>query len=90
MLKEIHELSYNKDVKYIIKKHYNFSTLLEVLEMLKNYQILPNKYKNHILKGNLKGFWECHIDSNIILIYKIENNNLFLVRLGTHSDILRK
>lgn len=90
MLKEIHETSYDKDVKTLLKKHYNFDILLEVLEMLRNYQQLPGKYKNHYLKGNLKGLQECHIDSNLLLVYKIENNILILIRLGTHKDVLNK
>lgn len=90
MLQEIHELSYDKDVKTLLKKHYNFSTLLKIIEILQNNQTLPNKYRNHHLKGNLKCFQECHVDNNILLIYRIEADTLILVRLGNHKDLLNK
>lgn len=90
MLQEIHEISYDRDVKALFKKHYNFSTLLRIIEILKNNQAITSKYRNHYLKGNFKGFQECHVDNNILLIYKIEANILILVRLGNHKDLLNK
>lgn len=90
MLEEIHEISYDKDVKILLKKHYNFDNLLKVLEIIRDQQQLPNKYKNHYLKGNFKGLQECHIDNNMILLYKVEDNILVLIRLGTHKDVLSK
>lgn len=91
MLLEFKRLnSFKKDYKYLSKKHYNFDTLLRVLEILQNQQQLSNKYKNHYLKGNFKGLQECHIDNNMILLYKVEDNILVLIKLGTHKDVLSK
>jgi len=63
--------------------------LLKVIEMLANEQALPEKYKDHLLKGNWTGYRECHVKPDLLLIYKLENNELTLtlVRAGSHSDL---
>ena len=63
--------------------------LLTVIEMLANGQNLPEKYKDHLLKGNWKDYRECHIKPDLLLIYKLENNDLTLtlVRTGSHSEL---
>ncbi len=50
---------------------------------------LEAKFKPHILKGNYKGLWECHIQPDWLLIWE-QNETIkliSLVRTGTHSDL---
>ena len=63
--------------------------LLTVIEMLANGQALPEKYKDHLLKGNWKSYRECHIKPDLLLIYKLENDELTLtlVRIGSHGEL---
>lgn len=65
-------------------------TLLEtVVELLLDGQTLPEKYRDHQLTGNWKGYRECHIEPDWLLVYKIYESKLILslVRTGTHSDL---
>ncbi len=65
-------------------------TLLEtVVELLLDGQTLPEKYRDHQLTGNWKGYRECHIEPDWLLVYKIYESKqiLSLVRTGTHSDL---
>lgn len=57
--------------------------------MLAKGEKLPEKYRNHQLKGRLKGFYDCHILPDLVLIYKIEKEKLvlFLIDIGTHSNL---
>ena len=50
---------------------------------------LPAKYKAHKLTGANKDCWECHIQHDSLLIWKIieESNSLILINTGTHSDL---
>lgn len=74
-------------------------TLLEKLidKLMKNMP-LEEKYHNHELIGNFKGIWECHIQSDWLLLYLKEFNKdenietlvLTLVNTGTHSGIFKK
>ena len=65
-------------------------TLLEtVVELLLDGQTLLEKYRDHQLTGNWKGYRECHIEPDWLLVYKIYESKLILslVRTGTHSDL---
>ncbi len=61
----------------------------EVVNLLQNGEPLPEKYKDHALTGNWKGFRDCHIQPYWILVYLVYNNMLLpvLSRTGTHSDL---
>lgn len=87
MLNLIFSNQFTKDYKTIKKRNYDIEKLKYVVKLLLEKQKLPVRYLEHYLTGNYKGFRECHIRPNWILIYYIENNNLILVRTGTHSDL---
>ncbi len=65
------------------------SQLNNIISDLSYEKKLDKKYRDHELKGNYKGFRECHIEPNWLLIYKIENDvlTLVLLRTGTHADL---
>lgn len=48
---------------------------------------LPEKYKDHELKGNFKGIRECHIKPDALLMYKIKRETVELIRFGSHSEL---
>ncbi|WOJ88281.1 type II toxin-antitoxin system mRNA interferase toxin, RelE/StbE family [Methylocapsa polymorpha] len=49
---------------------------------------LPGKMKDHKLDGPLKGYYDCHLDDDVILIYKpIGNGGYKLFRLCEHADL---
>lgn len=73
-----------------------------IVTMLANDLDLPDKYQDHALISNWQGYKECHIRPDFLLIYMkvdaetTENNideverkegELWLVRLGTHSEL---
>ena len=45
------------------------------------------KYKDHALTGNYKGFRDCHIKPDLVLIYRVQSDTVDLVRLGSHSAV---
>ena len=62
--------------------------LMPVLEALAQDQPLDAKYRDHSLTGDLDGHRECHIKSDLLLIYqKPDNDTLVLVALGSHSHL---
>lgn len=50
---------------------------------------MAEKYRDHQLTGNLKDYRECHIKLDLLLLYWIEDNEVKLARLGTHSELFR-
>nr|VFJ63553.1 MAG: addiction module toxin component, YafQ family/addiction module toxin, RelE/StbE family [Candidatus Kentron sp. FW] len=47
-------------------------------------------YRDHRLVGNFIGRRECHIESDWLLVYRIEGDRMVFERMGTHSDLFRK
>ncbi len=80
---------FKKDVKLTIKRGYKMSLLYEVMKALENEEVLDEKHREHPLIGNYKGYLECHIDPDWLLIYKISGQDLYFARTGTHSDLFR-
>ncbi|HYI48717.1 MAG TPA: type II toxin-antitoxin system YafQ family toxin [Allosphingosinicella sp.] len=62
--------------------------LLPVLEVLAADTALPDRLRDHALTGEWKGFRDCHVRPNLVLIYeKIGKDVLSLARLGSHSEL---
>ena len=80
---------YKKDFKLATKRGLNTDLLINVVKLLATTDQLPEEYKDHELSGNWKGFRECHIQPDWLLIYTISVDKLVLtlVRTGTHSDL---
>ena len=80
---------FEKDLKLIKKQGKDIDKLFIVVETLQKGQELEPKYKDHNLIGNYKGYRECHIEPDLLLIYYKDNNKLILtlVRTGSHSNL---
>jgi mRNA interferase YafQ len=78
---------FKKDVKLAVKRKLNMDRLYQVMKALENEETLGPKYKEHPLIGNYKGYLECHIEPDWLLIYKIDGQDLYFARTGTHSDL---
>ncbi len=78
---------FKKDIKKIKKQNKNLILLKDVKELLITESKLPTKYNNHRLIGDYAGHYELHIQPDWLLIYKIDKNELRLVRTGSHSEL---
>lgn len=80
---------FRKDLKRIRKRGYDLSKLDDVLQTLLGEEALPEKNRDHELTGDYKGFRECHIEPDWLLVYAIDKGKLILTasRTGTHSDL---
>ena len=73
----------------MIKRGCKQEDFRKVIDILVANEPLPDKYCDHNLSGNYKGFRECHINPDWLLIYRTDNDvlTLTLIRTGTHSDL---
>ncbi|GAA7815420.1 type II toxin-antitoxin system mRNA interferase toxin, HP0892 family [Helicobacter pylori] len=78
---------FDKDLKILVKNGFDLKLLYKVVENLAKEQPLDPKYKDHPLKGTLKDFRECHIKADILLVYLVRDDELILVRIGSHSEL---
>lgn len=80
---------FKKDIKLLQKRGYNIALLQQVIEILARGESLPKNYADHRLNGEWSEFRECHIQTDWLLIYRIDEDILILTltRIGTHSDL---
>ena len=74
------------------KRGKDMKKLAAVLNLLVLQEPLPEHYKDHSLKGDMKSYRECHIEPNWLLIYQIIDDELILLAsgTGTHSDLFEE
>ena len=79
--------SFQKDFDRILRQGHSTAIIQEVIARLQSGVRLEPKYKDHKLRGDYKDFRECHIKPDLLLIYQIDGQFLYLVRIGSHSDL---
>ena len=85
----IYSSQFKKDFKKIKSQGKDISQLEIVIEKLLNNEQLDIKYRDHKLVGKWKNYRDCHIEPDLILIYKLTDIALYLERTGSHSDLFR-
>ena len=61
---------FKKELKLAKKQGKDINKLFKIVDILAEKKVLDIKYKDHALISNYKGFRECHIESDWLLIYK--------------------
>lgn len=84
---------FKKDLQKVTKQGKNRKLIDDVIAKLQRKVPLPQKNCDHPLVGDYKGYRECHITPDWLLIYRIINDNfvelLELTRTGSHSDLFK-
>jgi mRNA interferase YafQ len=89
MLAPIFNGSFKREHKLMKKRRKDMNKLTEVMAMLINEQPLLPRHENHPLHGDYHGWWECHVEPDWLLVYRIdkEKNNVIFDHTGAHSDL---
>jgi len=94
MLEIIIENSFKKDIQRDKKsgkyKKNDFELLKILIDKLANQKEIEDIYKRHSLKGNLENFEVLHIKNDWLLVFKVDENYLYLVMLGKHTQVYKK
>lgn len=80
---------FNKDFKRCQKRGYNMSLLRKAVDILSETGTLPPEYRPYKLSGKYEGLWECHIQSDWLLVWNQNDTKLILLftDTGTHADL---
>ncbi|MGH9587489.1 MAG: type II toxin-antitoxin system YafQ family toxin [Acidobacteriaceae bacterium] len=81
------ETQFKRDVKRAEKRGKDMMKLRQLILLLAEGGSLPARYRDHALSGDWKHHRDCHIEPDWLLLYKIDGNDLYLVRTGSHSDL---
>ena len=78
---------FDRDLDRSRKRGKSLDKLWAVVDLLLQERPLDPRRRVHRLSGDWAGFWECHIEADWLLIWHRADDDLVLVRTGTHSDL---
>jgi mRNA interferase YafQ len=78
---------FRRDMKRLQRQGTDLSKLRAVIASLAAQKPLDERYRDHALVGNWRGFRECHLQPDWLLIYRIEREELQLARTGSHAEL---
>lgn len=79
---------FKKDLKKYKFKPEVISKLEIILNLLREDKPIPDENRPHILTGNYKGYMECHVENDTLLIWlDTEQQVIKLIRFGSHSEV---
>ena len=90
MYAPIYTKQFEKDVKRCLRRGKNLEKFKFLARTLLAGRQPDAIHRDHKLTGNLIGRRDCHIESDWVLIYRIDGEYLIFERMGTHSDIFKK
>jgi mRNA interferase YafQ len=79
--------AFERDVKRLRKRGKDMGQLLAVVEALRVRQLLEPRHRDHPLTGDWSGFRNCHVKPDWVLVYRLDEEAVYLTRTGTHSDL---
>ena len=78
---------FKKDALLAKKRGKDISKLKHLMALMAQAEPLPEKYKDHPLRGKFEHYRECHLEPDWLLIYKLIASEIHFTRTGTHSDL---
>jgi mRNA interferase YafQ len=78
---------FRHDLKRQKRRGKEINDLVAAVELLVEDGALPPAYRPHRLSGEWSGVWECHIEPDWLLLYQVSDDEVLLIRTGTHADL---
>ena len=80
---------FKKDLVRCQKRGLNMRLIHDAISLLQENGRLPQQYRPHKLRGDMRGIWECHIQPDWLMTWEQDDHQLTLLFLqtGTHSDL---
>ena len=90
MYTPVYTRQFQEDAKRAIRRGKELEKFKILARTLLAGDPLDAIHRDHKLSGNLVGRRDCHIESDWVLIYRIDGDRLVFERMGTHSVLFRK
>ena len=89
MLARVFKKQFSRDLKRVVRRGKDLGKITHVIDLLCAQEPLPPSLHDHALSGNYNGCRDCHVEPDLVLIYRIDHGQLQLIclRLGSHSDL---
>lgn len=90
MYSPVYTRQFEKDIRRSKRRGKNLDKFKILARTLLSGKPLDPIHRDHKLTGNYVGRRDCHIESDWVLIHKIDGDRLIFERMGTHSDLFKK
>ena len=87
MLVPVRSSRFKRDARTAERRGKDLDKLDALLTLLIHQEQVPERYRDHTLRGNLQGYREAHIEPDWLVIYGVRGDELRLVRTGSYSDL---
>ena len=78
---------FEKDMKRVRKQGKDLDKPEGIVDLLQTQHPLPLSCHVHRLRGTWSDHWDCHIEPNWLLLYRVTETSLILVRTGSHAEL---
>jgi len=89
VLVPVYTRQFEKDLKRCLHRGKNPEKFKIIARTLLAGEPLDAIHRDHNLVGDWQGRRDCHIESDWLLIYKIDGERLVFERMGSHSDLFK-
>ena len=79
--------AFERDVRRVNRQGKDLNKLEIIVNLLQAQEPLPARCRPHPLRGNWAGYWDCHVEPDWILLYRVTDEALVLVRTGSHAAL---
>jgi mRNA interferase YafQ len=86
----VYTRQFERDLRLAIRRGKNVEKFKIIARTLVAGQPLDPIHRDHRLVGTYSGRRDCHIESDWLLIYKIDGDRLIFERTGSHSDLFKR
>lgn len=78
---------FKKDFEKAKRSGKDGAKLNAIMRAIAERRPLEAAREDHPLRGGWKGYHECHVEGDWLLIYKITESEAIFTRTGTHSEL---
>jgi mRNA interferase YafQ len=79
--------AFERDLRRVRRQGKDLGKIESVVDLLQAGKPLPPRCRVHPLRGEWEGHWDCQVEPDWLLLYKLQPDKLILVRTGSHSDL---
>lgn len=87
MRRRITKPQFDRDIRRVKRRGKNIEKLIAAAFLLERDGLLALEFRPHKLSGEYEGCWECHLEYDWLLVYEIRDDEVILVRTGSHADL---
>lgn len=90
MYTPVYTRQFEKDLRRSKRRGKNLKKFKILARSLLSGEPLDAIHRDHKLVGKYLGRRECHIESDWLLVYKLDGERVIFERMGSHSDLFQK